>query len=315
MVPCPRALLCVAAAFAVSSVCAVGVRPNQIKHLVTFGDSYTDVVNTGDAGVAWPAYAAGYSRTTLHPFARAGGTCSNNITFRPFPSVFESQLPLYFAETSNRSLVLPAKETIYTLWIGTNDLGVSALLTGDSKASIVDVTECMVNWVKVLYASGARNFIFQNMIPLETTILYGADSYPNRYWFLERNTTEWSVTMRELSLSGNKLTKLMLQALAPTLPGSHIALFDSHSLFQDMFDHPAQYFNGTAPLNVTGAWNACVAPLGGGPLACTVANGTDRDSFLWEDELHPSEQADRIVAREIALTLEGKKSRWTTWLS
>ncbi|KAJ6540781.1 GDSL lipase/acylhydrolase [Mycena sp. CBHHK59/15] len=300
-----------------SGVHTLGVRPGQIKNLVTFGDSYTDVVITGDQATAWPVYAAGYAHVALHPFARAGATCSNNLTFRPFPPVFESQLPLYFTEKSNGSLRLSADETIYTLWIGTNDLGVSALLTGSNEASLVDVTECMINWVKVLYESGARNFIFQNMIPLELTILYSANSYPNRYWAFERNTTEWSILMTEMVLSGNKLTQLMLQALVPTLSGAHIALFDSHSLFQDMFDHPALYLNGTAPLNVTGAWDACVAPLGsnGTPLVCTVANGTDRDSFLWADELHPSEQADRIVAREIALILEGKKSKWATWLS
>ncbi|KAJ7143672.1 carbohydrate esterase family 16 protein [Mycena epipterygia] len=308
-------LLCTAL-IAVCGVHAVGVRPGQIKNLVTFGDSYTDIVSTGDQGIAWPVYAAGYSKTALHPFARSGATCSNNLTFRPFPPVFESQLPLFFTEQANGSLHLPADETIYTLWIGTNDLGVSALLTGsDPGVSLVNVTACMVDWVKVLYQGGARNFIFQNMIPLELTILYSANSYPNRYWAFERNTTEWSILMTEMTRSGNRLTQLMLQALAPTLPGAHIALFDSHSLFQDMFDHPALYLNGTAPLNVTGAWDACVSPLGGGTLECTIANGTARDSFLWADELHPSEQADRIVAREIALTLEGKGSRWATWLS
>ncbi|KAJ7723270.1 GDSL lipase/esterase [Mycena maculata] len=302
---------------AVSGINAVGVRPSQIKNLVTFGDSYTDVVVTGDQATAWPVYAAEYAHVNLHPFARAGATCSNNLTFRPFPPVFGSQLPTYFTEKGNGSISVPEDDTIYTLWIGTNDLGVSALLTGsDPGVSLVEVTACMVDWVKVLYENGARNFIFQNMIPLELTILYSANSYPNRYWAFERNTTEWSITMTEMTRSGNRLTQLMLQTLAPTLPGSHIALFDSHALFQDMYDHPALYLNGTAPLNVTGAWDSCVYPLGGiGTPDCTIANGTARDSFLWTDELHPSEQADRIVAREIALTLEGKGSQWTTWLS
>ncbi|KAJ7129896.1 GDSL lipase/acylhydrolase [Mycena crocata] len=305
-------LLC---AFVISAANAVGVKPGQIKHLVTFGDSYTDIVSTGDQGTAWPVYAAGYSKTALHPFARSGATCSNNITIRPFPPVFESQLPLYFTETGNGSLRLSPDETIYTLWIGTNDLGVDSLITGSNGASVVDVAGCMVDWVRVLYATGARNFIMQNMIPLQLTILYAPDWYPNRFWANAHNASDWSVLMTEMVLAGNKITELMLRALAPTLPGSHIALFDSHSLVQDMFDHPALYLNGTAPLNVTGCWNSCVAPLGGGPLACTVQNGTDRDSYLWADELHPSEQADRIIAREIALTLEGKKSKWSTWLN
>ena len=48
----------------------------------------------------------------------------------PFPSLFETQLPLYFTEKANGSLRLEPDETIYTLWIGTNDVGASALLTG-----------------------------------------------------------------------------------------------------------------------------------------------------------------------------------------
>ncbi|KAG6895426.1 hypothetical protein C0992_001287 [Termitomyces sp. T32_za158] len=211
--------ICVPATYSSS---AKGLKANKIKNLVTFGDSYTDVVVAGDNGVSWPTYAAGYAQVSLHPFARAGATCSNNITFRPFPPLFESQLPLYFAEKNNGSLELDAKETLYTLWIGTNDLGVNSLISDSNNASLVDVTNCMVNWVKVLYESGARNFLFQNMIPLELTPLYAADSYPNRYWAAERNTTEWNNFMTELTLSGNALTKLLLTALAPTLHDSHI---------------------------------------------------------------------------------------------
>jgi len=298
-----------------STAGAVGGLPRQIKNLVTFGDSYTDVVNVGDGGVAWPVYASGYAKVSLFPFARSGATCSNNITFRPFPSLFESQLPLYFTEKGNGSLKLNPRETIYTLWIGTNDLGVNSLVSGGNKASIVDVTTCMVNWVKVLYESGARNFLFQNMIPLQNVPLYAPNSYPNRFWTAERNTTEWSVFMTELVVSGNALIRLMLQALAPTLPGAHVGIFDSHGLFADMFAHPAAYLNGTAPLNVTGSVNACVFQPGGSVGTCTTATGTARDSFLWFDELHPSEQADRVVAREVATVIRGGSSRWATWLS
>lgn len=116
----------------------------------------------------------------------------------------------------------------------------------------------------------------------------------------------------------------------------HVAIFDSHSLFADMFAHPALYLNGTAPLNVTGSIRACVFQLNESTSDtgdCTIATGTDVDSFLWYvltvssrfgqncksrnrfDELHPSEQADRIVGREIASVIRGEKNRWTTWLS
>jgi hypothetical protein len=50
-----------------------------------------------------------------------------------------------------------------------------------------------------------------------------------------------------------------------------------------MYSHPALYLNGTAPLNVTGAVQSCVFQLNepNGPEDCTIATGTDKDSFLW----------------------------------
>ncbi|KAI0807961.1 GDSL lipase/acylhydrolase [Fomes fomentarius] len=294
--------------FALSAL-AVGPRPGQIKNL----DAHAD------GGIMWPIFAAEDGNFTLFPFAKSGATCSNNLT-RPSRSVFETQLPLYFAETANGSLELRPEETIYTLWIGTNDVGVNGLLPGNQApgVTIVDVVACAVNWVQALYASGARNFIFQNMIPLEFVPLYAADSYPNRFWTAQRNTTEWSVFMNELTTSGNAIAELLLRALAPTLHGAHVALFDSHALFADMINHPQLYLNGTAPLNVTGAIHACVFKEGestGNAGECTDAVGTDQDSFLWFDELHPSVQAERVVAKAISDVIHRRTEKWTTWLS
>jgi hypothetical protein len=151
-----------------SETLGAGIRPNQIKNLVTFGDSFTSVDWSSNGGTPWPIYAAGYSGVKLFPYAKAGGTCSNNLTYRPFPPLFESQLPLYFSEKANGTVKVAPQETIYSLWIGTNDLGANALLTGNpgTKASLVEVTDCMVNWVKALYQGGVRNFIFQNVSSL-----------------------------------------------------------------------------------------------------------------------------------------------------
>ncbi|KAJ7203776.1 hypothetical protein GGX14DRAFT_551761 [Mycena pura] len=141
--------------------------------------------------------------------------------------------------------------------------------------------------------------------------MYSSNSYPNRYWAMQRNTTEWHVFMTELVKSANALIELRLQALVPKLPG----LFDSYGLFQDILDHPSQYLNGTAPLNTTGCIKSCVYQLNE-PITdtgvCTIVNGTDRDSYLC---LHPSEQTDRVLAKEIAQVVKGKENRWTTWLS
>lgn len=137
---------------------------NQIQSLVTFGDSYTDVTWITNGGtIQWPQYVARYAGIQLYPYAKSGATCSNDLTYRPFPPLFGSQIPTFLGDQKNHTIKVDPRSTLYTLWIGTNDLGVSSLLTGDSSASIVDVAGCMVNWVQTMYDNGGRNFLFQNV--------------------------------------------------------------------------------------------------------------------------------------------------------
>ena len=75
----------------------------------------------------WPVFAAQDGNFDLFPFAKAGATCSNNLTSPPTNSVFETQLPLYFGQVTNGTINLNPNETVYTLWIGTNDVGVHGL--------------------------------------------------------------------------------------------------------------------------------------------------------------------------------------------
>ena len=108
----------------------------------------------------WPVFAAEEGNLTLAPFAHHGAVCLD---------VFSSQIPFYNEEKANGSLgTLEPDETMYTLWIGTNDVGPSNLLVGKQRAgleTLVDAVTCAVNWVSMMYQSGARNFIFQNVSP------------------------------------------------------------------------------------------------------------------------------------------------------
>jgi len=89
-------------------------------------------------------------------------------------------------------------------------------------------------------------------------------------------------------------------------PGARFAVMDTYGLFEDMYHNPERYLNGTAPLNVTGVVYSC--DVSG--AACQKASSPD--SYLWYDELHPSEQADRVVAREFVDVVNGK-SDWATY--
>lgn len=129
-------------------------------------DDDTPQGQPNDGGTAWPVYAARDGKFDLFPFARSGAPCSNKLTPRPSPALFESQLPLFLEEVYNGTLRLNWEDTIVTLWIGTNDVGRNALLTGSDKGvNVADITECAINFLKVMYDNGARNFLFQNASP------------------------------------------------------------------------------------------------------------------------------------------------------
>jgi phospholipase/lecithinase/hemolysin len=132
--------------------------------VVVFGDSFSD---TGIwEALIWPDYLGNYLKVPVYSFAKAGATCSNDLTPRIWPDIVHNELPLYNTMKNNGTLgrVDPAT-TVYTLWIGTNDVGSGCMLTGDQKpgVTVVDTTKCAVNWIKSLYDSGARNFLFQNV--------------------------------------------------------------------------------------------------------------------------------------------------------
>lgn len=99
-----------------------------------------------------------------------------------------------------------------------------------------------------------------------------------------------------------------------------IGLFDSHTLFGDMYANPGNYLNGTAPaFNVTGCVDSCIYQVGESNESICLFHCMRRIAdmvFLCRyDELHPSEQADRHVAKEVANIFEGTGSKFVTWLS
>ncbi len=117
-------------------ILSLALAPGQIKNLVTFRDSYTDVVSVSDGGTPWPIYTAQYANLTLYPYARSGATCSNNITYRPAPPYSKASYRCILPRRTMGSIVLDPSVTLYTQWIGTNDVGRYSIITGSNDASI-----------------------------------------------------------------------------------------------------------------------------------------------------------------------------------
>jgi phospholipase/lecithinase/hemolysin len=67
----------------------------------------------------------------------------------------------------------------------------------------------------------------------------------------------------------------------------------------DIYNNPSQYLNGTAPLNVHGFAHRCNVTGG------DCVTSPSPDSFLWWDELHPTEQTERVIAKNFVDVVKG----------
>ncbi|KAL0636824.1 hypothetical protein Q9L58_004182 [Maublancomyces gigas] len=320
----------------------------KIKNIVVFGDSYTDegrlsyfINNNGEAppvgyiqpeglvtasgGKVWARFAAESTGVTLYNYAVSGAVCSNDLTWRTFPlinrtfpGINDYELPAFKADFPKNSLRLDMDETLFTIWIGTNDLGGDAIISGLPDVGLTNYTSCVIDTMSELYQYGARNFALLNLAPLEHAPVYAPESEggfagPSPTWEDRGdNATAISRRMRDLTQGANEIYKYRIpfEVVAGSLKGAKVAVMDTYGLMTDIRNNPAEYLTGPLPLNVTG-YNIHCDPLD--TSVCTTYRPNDRDSFMWFDQLHPSEETSRVIGEEFANVLEGKLGEWITY--
>ena len=244
----------------------------------------------------------------------------------PFPDIDGYELPAFIADSkaynANGTKFFTGKpdSTVYAIWIGTNDLGNDAFLT-DSQApnkTVADYIDCVYEQVGKLYANGGRYFVLLNLAPLDLLPQYALPSnggLPATQFFptkAGKNGTEIHGRMQETVAALNEVYKYRTPFEAQVSRDWHdakFANFDVNALMTDIYYHPANYLNGTAPLNVQGVAHLCDAQ----GQNCTVTSQSDRDSFEWYDPLHPSEQTSRVVAREFVSVISGMSKYASYW--
>lgn len=189
----------------------------------------------------------------LYNYAVSGAVCSNEITPRtfstinaPFPSVLEYEIPAYVADSKyitpsgRRFLNIPPLETVYSIWIGTNDLGVDAFLTDSQVANktIPDYIDCIYSSLDGVYDNGGRFFVLMNVAPLQLAPLYATPEHhgvgPNHYWpDKPSNLTEVSYRMWEQVATVNHAFKYQTPfelLIAKRYPGARFAVMDMNGL-------------------------------------------------------------------------------------
>lgn len=295
-----------------------------------FDANCTQGLSTASGGLSWARYASIYSKASLYNYAVSGAVCSNEVTPRffsainaPFPDIANYELPAFIADSkykhANGTKFFTGKpdNTVYAIWIGTNDLGNDAFLTDSQVAgkTIKDYIDCVYAQVTRLYANGARYFVLLNVSPLDLLPQYALPENgglnATQYFPAKagKNISEISGRMRQTVAALNDVYKFRTPfeaEVAGTWDGAKFANFDVHALITDVYENPKQYLNGTQPPNVQGVVHPCDVQ----GKNCTTS--ASPDSFVWFDPLHPSEQTSRVVAREFVQVLGGK-SKWAAY--
>jgi hypothetical protein len=135
-------------------------------------------------GYAWVDYVRWYTGARLYNYAVSGASCSNDITPRYSPQIGENlpdikyyKVPAWINDTQyikpdgTKFMQSPQDETVYSMWIGTNELDVGEMLT-DSQVPGTNITtwvDCVYDQLQRIYEGGGRYFVLQNVnfLPLE----------------------------------------------------------------------------------------------------------------------------------------------------
>ncbi|KAK0637203.1 GDSL lipase/esterase [Bombardia bombarda] len=329
-----------------------GPNKSSFDTLVAFGDSYTDngrlghyinnggnppapgkyhtVTNkTASGGLAWSQFVARDAGASLVDYAISGATCSNKVISRyfsaikkPFPAVLDDEIPSFQADVAYKAIFpnRQADKTMYTLWIGTNDLGADAFLTDSQTAgaTLTNFVGCIWSVFDAIYKTGGRRFVLLNEAPLHLSPLYATQKNGgtgnSQFWGNKAsyNTTEYSQKIRQYAASVNTMFaygapfELVVKA---RWPGASIDIFDVYSLLTDIHETPRKYLD--APYNATGYWHQCQAT--NNAVCSDQTQLGPASSFMWYDELHPSEKTDSIIAKHFLDVVAGNSTYGTRY--
>ncbi|KAI1504803.1 hypothetical protein F5X99DRAFT_349600 [Biscogniauxia marginata] len=299
----------------------------DIKHAFIFGDSYTQTGFdytltapsessplgnpespvygwTSSNGPNWVYYLTfKYNASLLqtYNFAYGGATVDADLVAPYTPTVkslkdqVESEfIPGYTGDSPSAPSV-PAwtgADSLFAFWIGINDVGNSYWKGAEEldalNAQIFDVYSGLVG---KLYDTGARNFVFINVPPVDRsplTVGQGADSAA-----LEKvDIDTWNGLVGDLAAT-----------LKSNSPDTNVWVYDSNKSFGAVMDDPSTY-EATAGLKNTTDY--CDAYENGTTDQDTLdpSCGVAVNEYFWLNNLHPTYPIHEVVALEIADALQ-----------
>ncbi|KXN87094.1 hypothetical protein AN958_09304 [Leucoagaricus sp. SymC.cos] len=231
--------------------------------------------------------------------AVSGATSDQSLVFTS-PLDFRGQATAFLEEIAPFPNKVPWNSTnsLFAIAFGThrndwaaNDVHGSFKNTTGNGADLYDkVLDSYFNTVDRLYNAGARNFVFNNVVPFDRAQV-GVSQGPQR-----------QEKMRQSILEYNSLLASKALAYCTSKPDlSTCLVFDTHAVFTTIMDFPSLF-------GFKSSDNFC--PAYANITDCTVNNQTSPSClgsisvYIWRDTLHPSYAADTIWAKGLITQLQ-----------
>ncbi|KAM6503116.1 hypothetical protein JOM56_000059 [Amanita muscaria] len=178
------------------------------------------------------------SLTLTYNFAVAGATINASLVQPVLGVTFEDEVLTYLHKFSDKPpfTAWKSSNTLFSIWIGINDIGRSYFNPGDRDAFSDLLLDSYFNLVEQLYAyrechiqTGARFFLFINVPPVNRSPLVRARG-------VESQDTEKAVIQ---GYNDKLLTRI--SNFGQNHPDVRTWFWDSHAAFTAILDDPARY--------------------------------------------------------------------------
>jgi len=291
----------------------------NIKDMFIFGDSYTTTGfnattgpqpnstdplgnppypgNTASDGPNWVDFLTttyNKSRIETYNLAYGGATVDSALVAQYLPTVLDLKqqienefLPIY----GNKTLVpWKAATSLFAIWIGINDVG-NSYQNANATSLRGPIFEVYNTVVDELYTSGARNFLFINVPPVDRspgTIIQG----PNVSALEKKAISTFNAEIKSLVTN---VTRAHEDVAA--------FLFDSNTLFSEVLDNPKTFPETAGYKNTT---NYCFA-YENGTATMTQLNASciyPVNEYFWLNTLHPTYPMHNETAKQISMMLD-----------
>ncbi|KAF8915394.1 hypothetical protein CPB85DRAFT_1432998 [Mucidula mucida] len=245
---------------------------------------------TSSGGENWVDFLTTTYNTSLvftYNLAYGGATIDANLVAPYTPSVLSLTDQVNdFLDSGSLIPSWSSEDTLFSFWIGINDLGNSYYLGGDRDVfsdtlldayfALIDklVIRLIAKHFTVLMlipssATGARNFLFVNVPPTDRSPLMLGQS------------TDAQALLKSTIQGFNTKLAARAQALEANSSGVQTWVWDSNALFTTILDDPTSY--GFTDVTTYG----------------------DSPDLFWINDLHPTRYVHKFIAEDLAEELGG----------